>query len=84
MKDTDLIEDLDNFRVNLQKYLDRLNKSGVQRTNGLKTNLGADCPYYKKSRDIFLNKDYEELKRLFLEVLSSYRTIEGKEFGNNE
>lgn len=62
-------------------FSDRLEKSGVQRTTGLKFNLGDDCPYYKKSKDIFLQRDYEALKTLFLECLNQYRIVEGQDFG---
>lgn len=72
---TDLIDSLEKFRI-------RLNKSGVERTIGLKAEMGDDCRYYRKSRELFLQKDYEELKVLFLEVTEQWRLIEGKEFPN--
>lgn len=77
----DLIDDLDELRKALLTFSDRLEKSGVERTTGLKFNLGDDCPYYVKSKDIFLNKDYDQVKALFLKVLEQYRVVEGKSFG---
>lgn len=76
-----LIDDLEELRLALLSFSDRLEKSGVSRTVGLRTNLGDDCPYYHKSKDIFLNRDYDQLKELFLKCLASYRLVEGKEFG---
>ena len=72
---TNLIDSLEKFRI-------RLNKSGIERTIGLKTEMGDDCRYYRKSRELFLEKDYEELKTIFLEVVEQYRLIEGKDFPN--
>lgn len=77
----DLIDDLEDLRKALLTFSDRLEKSGVERTTGLKFNLGGECPYYKKSKDIFLNRDYENLKALFLKCLDQYRLVEGKDFG---
>jgi len=48
----------------LEELRNRLNRSGVERTSGLLCNLGDDCSYYRKSLDIFLRKDYEELRNL--------------------
>jgi hypothetical protein len=42
----------------------RLNKSGVERTAGLLYAMGNDCSYYRKSLDIFLRRDYEDLKQI--------------------
>ncbi len=80
---SDLIDDLEELRKALLSFSDRLEKSGVERTTGLKHAmlLGEDCPFYKKSRDIFLNRDYTDLKVLFLKVLKQYRIIEGDTFG---
>ncbi len=77
----DLIDDLEQLRVSLHIFMERLDKSGVERTTGLKVNLGADCPYYWKSKDLFLSKDYDQLKVLFLKCLEQYRLVEGKDFG---
>ena len=42
---------------------------------------GRDCKYAAKYKDIFLNEDYEDIKKLFLEALTEFRNIEGDEFG---
>jgi hypothetical protein len=39
----------------------RLDNSGVARTNGLLCELGEDCQFYRKSLDIFLNKDFDDI-----------------------
>ena len=48
----------------LEKLRLRLNDSGVERTNGLLCKLGDDCSYYRKSLDIFLRKDLDEIEKL--------------------
>ena len=55
---TKLLETLDLLRL-------RLNKSGIERTVGMKNSmeLGEDCYLYKKSLDIFLRDDFEEIKK---------------------
>ncbi len=78
----DLIDDLEALRKALLTFSDRLEKSGVERTTGLKFNLGDDCPYYVKSKDIFLSKDYDQVRDLFLKCLAQYRLVEGASFGN--
>lgn len=55
----ELIQILDELR-------NRLNKSGVERTAGLLRELGNDCTYYRKSLDIFLRKDYDEVWGLLM------------------
>lgn len=77
----DIIDDLEDLRKALLSFSDRLEKSGVERTTGLKVNLGDDCPYYRKSKDIFLSKDYEEVRDLFLKCIEQYRIVEGRSFG---
>lgn len=70
---SDLIDVLEDLRV-------RLNKSGVERTTGLKKEMGDDCQYYRKSKDIFLQRDYDDLKQLTLSLVDQFRLIEGKDF----
>lgn len=48
----------------------RINDSGVERTNGLLQALGDDCSYYRKSLDMFLDRDHDELKSLLTQALS--------------
>jgi hypothetical protein len=61
----ELIEKLDELRT-------RLNRSGVERTAGLMrvviSNGGGDCSYYRKSLDIFLRKDYEDIHSLLEDI----------------
>jgi hypothetical protein len=48
----------------LEELRQRLNISGVERTNGLCEKMGNDCTYYRKSLDIFLKKDLDDLQNL--------------------
>ena len=48
----------------LDKLRDRLIKSGTQRTAGLYEAMGPECDYYWKSLNVFLHRDYKELKEL--------------------
>ncbi len=42
---------------------------------------GADCAYARKCMDLFLLDDYEDTKKLVLELLSEFRKVEGEGFG---
>lgn len=70
----DLLDALEELRI-------RLNKSGTERTHGLKAEMGDDCRYYQKSKEIFMNKDYDDVKILVLKILNEYRIVE-KDFPN--
>ena len=81
MSQPDLIDVLDDLRKSLSALSARLNASGVERTTGLKKNMGDDCAYYRKSKDLFLRRDYDQVMELFLKVLEQYRIVEGNNFG---
>lgn len=66
----DLIAELDKLRT-------RLNNSGVERTQGLRNNLGKNCQYYKKSMDKFLHEDYIELRNFVNKAKELIQLIEG-------
>jgi hypothetical protein len=51
----ELLEALDTLRVKLMR-------SGIERTNGLLKAMGQDCSYYNKSLNVFLKRDYKEIK----------------------
>jgi hypothetical protein len=53
----------------------RLNTSGVERTVGLRDNMGNDCSFYSKSLDLFLKRDYLELKDLVEQVYSKFQEV---------
>jgi hypothetical protein len=57
-----LKDPLDN--ISLEALLFRLNNSGVERTYGLMTEMGDDCSFFRKSLNIFLDRDYEELSKI--------------------
>ena len=42
----------------------KLERSGLDRTFGLKESMGSDCAYYWKSLNSFLKQDYKELRDL--------------------
>jgi len=48
----------------LNQLRQRLIRSGVERTNGIKDAMGTNCPYYRKSMNVFLARDYQELRDL--------------------
>jgi len=52
-----LVSALENLRA-------KLIKSGVERTFGLRKAMGIECEYYWKSLNVFLKRDYKELKSL--------------------
>jgi len=41
-----------------------MNASGIERTAGLHDALGDDCSYYRKSLDLFLDRDFDKLDEL--------------------
>ena len=57
MPGEDLIRLLDDLRVSLDK-------SGIERTNGIRIGMGDNCEYYRKSLNIFLEKDYKKISSL--------------------
>lgn len=67
----ELIEKLEVLRL-------RIINSGVERTSALLRGMGDDCSYYRKSLDIFLRKDYDELKKLLSEVLERMEKLDGE------
>ena len=73
-----LIRELDELRRKLLSLSDRLNTSGVERTNGLHVNMGNDCPYFKRSMEIFLKKDYQDLQGMIESIHNLFNLIEGK------
>lgn len=59
----------------LKLLQDRLQMSGVERTKGLRDNMGADCEFYSKSLDLFLKKDYQDLKNLISNIHRKFEEI---------
>lgn len=58
-----------------------LKSSGVERTAGLKEAMGADCAYYRKSKDLFVTNHFDKVRDIFLLTLEEYRKVEGNQFG---
>lgn len=63
--------------VVLEKFRQRLNSSGVERTAGLRAAMGDDCTFYRKSLNLLLKRDYDELHILLKEALLEFKKIEG-------
>ena len=61
MPGEELIRLLDDLRISL-------NKSGVERTQGIKIAMGNNCAYYRKSLDLFLDKDYNNISKLVRKI----------------
>lgn len=76
-KGVSLLEDLEKLRL-------LLCDSGVERTITLGKEMGFDCPYHRKSRDLFIQNDYEKIMKQFLVVLDKYRIVEGSHFGEKK
>jgi hypothetical protein len=73
----ELIDLLDDLRVNLNQLVQKCNDSGIERTKGLRDVMGEDCVYYKKSLALFIQKDYDELKNLVEACNKKFNQIEG-------
>lgn len=70
----DLLDHLNELRARMQR-------SGLERTSGLKQAMSDNCAYYRKSKDLLLKEDFDQIKDLFLICLEEYRKIEGNNFG---
>lgn len=77
-----LIHELDELRIALHELSNRLDNSGIERTEGLRETQGNDCPYFKKSLDIFIRKDYIQIRDMIESVHKLFLTVEGKNSPN--
>jgi len=59
----------------LELLRNRLNTSGLERTVGLRDNMGDNCEFYSKSLDLFLRKDYQDLKNLISNIHRKFEEI---------
>jgi hypothetical protein len=73
----DLIDYLEDLRLNLNSLRERLEKSGVERTKGLRDAMGNDCKFYRKSLGLFLERDYLDIKQRVADIHSLFNLIEG-------
>jgi len=73
-----LLIKLNQLQKELNTLHNRLNKSGTARTAGLLDSMGHDCEFYQKSLDIFLRKDYIDLRNLVVSIHNLFNIIEGK------
>jgi len=78
-----LVDTLDELRQMLILLSDRLTKSGIERTNGLRVYMGTDCDYYRRSLDILLRKDYMDIKNLVQSCHDLFNLVEGKKNGSS-
>ena len=74
----ELIEELDSLRTEMNRLVDKLNASGIERTNGLRQMMGRDCDFYKKSLSLFLTKDYISLRNLIEACHELFERVEGR------
>jgi uncharacterized coiled-coil DUF342 family protein len=74
----ELIEQLDSLRIKLESLSERLDRSGVERTNGLRQIMGRECDYYRKSLDIFLHKDYIDLRNMVKDIHQLFEVVDGQ------
>ena len=54
----------------------RIQKSGFERTAGLREAMGEDCPYFRKSLSIFSKKDLGDFHLLFLKLSKEIESLE--------
>ena len=74
----ELIDQLDTLRLDLMSLESRLASSGVERTKGLRDAMGEECRFYRRSMQVFLEKDYEDLKQKIENAHKLFLLIEGK------
>jgi hypothetical protein len=74
----ELIDQLDVLRLDLMNLESRLSQSGVERTKGLRDAMGEECRFYRRSMNLFLEKDYEDLKTKIENAHKLFLLIEGK------
>jgi len=72
-----LINQLDTLRTELNRFAEKLESSGVERTRGLRETMGRDCSFYRKSLDLFLRNDYTALRKLCASTHELFERIEG-------
>ncbi len=79
----DLLSALYNLSLRMNQHGGKLDESMLERYQYFKTHSerGEDCVYAKKCRALFVEFDYEDTKKLFLETLELYRQTEGDRFG---
>lgn len=68
----ELVQELDLLRQ-------RLNKSKVEATNGLRDALGNNCTFFRKSMDKFVQNDYEDIKDRINQIQTLFNLIEGSQ-----
>ena len=66
----------DEVSIPLRAFKYRLDRSGIERTLGLLKNMGDDCSYYRKSLDIFLRKDYNDIYKIIMAIPEADRDSE--------
>jgi hypothetical protein len=74
----ELIDQLDVLRLDLMNLESRLSQSGVERTKGLRDAMGEECRFYRRSMNLFLERDYEDLKTKIENAHKLFLLIEGK------
>ena len=67
--------------IALDQLRARISSSGVERTAGLRNAMGDDCSFYRKSLDLFLDRDYEDIESLLRDSITEFDKLKG---GTNE
>lgn len=76
-----LLEDLWNFYKRMKNYPQDENMAERFIYFRDHSTSGVDCKYARGCKKIFLERDRAELREMFLECLSSWRKLEGEDFG---
>lgn len=75
MSEQELTE-LEHVIFSLSSLQLRLQKSGFERTVGLRRAMGSDCPYYLKSLGLFQKNDLSDLRDLVQTLGSQIESLE--------
>ena len=68
--------DLGTILSSLSSLQTRIQKSGFERTAGLRTHMGEDCPYYRKSLGLFSKQDLRDITGLVSDLDALLQSFE--------
>jgi hypothetical protein len=78
----ELIRELEKLRKLLNQLTGELNSSGVARTAHFLNYVGNNCSYYRKSLDLFLDKDYDKLRDRIRDCADLFDVLDGRRRSN--
>jgi hypothetical protein len=70
------LDDLGDVLSSFTSMQKRLNRSGLERTAGLRDSMGDDCPYYQKSLKLFFRNDLVDLRHLLVKLVEEIEVLE--------